>query len=1057
MRHALLLFALLLGQSPSRAQDDNNSKYFESKVLPLLSARCFKCHSSATARPKGGLRLDSRQSVLKGGNTGPSLVPGNPKNSLLVKAVNYQDPDLQMPPKKRLPAGEIRILEEWIRRGAPWFEGAKAHAPSSPDKEITEKDRSWWAFRPVKDPAVPGVEDGGWCRNEIDRFVYRTLKREGLAPAPEADRITLIRRATFDLHGLPPTPEEIDAFVNDPSPDAYARLIDRLLDSPRYGERWGRHWLDLVRYAESDGWRQDAYRPHVWPFRDYVIRSFNDDKPYDQFVLEQLAGDEIAPDDPDVLVGTTYLRHGMYEWNQRNVPKQWNEILTDLTDVTGDVFLGLGMGCARCHDHKFDPILQSDYFRLRSFFAPILPRHDQVLATPKQKADHRAALGRWEKKTAEIRSKIDAIEKPHLDRIAKDAIDKFLPELQAMITKPVSERTPLEHLYAELAYRQVTTLQAGIDGKIKGEARKRWMKLKEELQAFEELKPKPLQPAFIATDAGPVAPPTVIPKKNRVIEPGFITVIDPNPAVIKPLPNSTGRRTALARWLTKPDHPLTTRVIANRIWHYHFGRGLVPTPSDFGHLGEPPSHPELLDWLTRRFVEGGWKWKPMHRRIMLSASYRQASRNPVAAKARMKDPLNRLLWRFGTRRLAAEQIRDAMLAVSGELDRTMGGASVEAASSPRRTIYTKVLRNTRDPVMDAFDAPGGISSTPDRNVTTTATQALLLMNGDWALKRAQAFAARIQKAHPSDANKRIDLAYRLALARTPGSAERDAAKAFLGRSGVAAADSPPNPFVRPMPEWGGQAVAIRDDRLEDRLMLGDTEALPDGDFTIEAVVLLESLYDDAAVRVIASQWKGRADLPGWSFGVTSVKSRYQPRNLILQLVGDPKRGGAGYEVIASGLRVALHKPHYVAVSIDIDETGERGIAFYLRDLSDPQSPLQSARVKHKVTGRYRSNAAFVIGGRDGPKRHGWHGLIGEVRLADRALEPEELLVHERARSIRPVGHWLFEMETGFFQDATGRLPDLDRGGLVRRGRKLDAPLVDFCHVLLNSNEFFYVD
>ncbi len=1032
---ALVPWLLLASLPPAQENGPDPAEFFASRVRPLLETRCFKCHGNEGGKAKGGLRLDSREGALRGGDQGPAVVPGNPAKSLLLAAVSYADPDLQMPPQQPLPKAEVEILERWIKAGAPWTD-AKPRARK--EKEITAKDRAWWAFQPVRDP-------GG---ADLDGFILRRLRAEGLSPAPEADRRTLIRRATFDLHGLPPTPEEVESFVRDPAGDAYERLVDRLLASPRYGERMGRRWLDLVRYSESDGHRQDAYRPNAWRYRDYVIRSFNEDKPYDRFIREQLAGDELAPDDPDVLVATGFLRLGMYEFNQRNAFGQWTDILNDLTDVAGDVFLGLGIGCARCHDHKFDPILRADYYRLQAFFAPILWRDDLPLATPKEAAAHLAELGRWEEKTSAIRAEIAAIEKPHLESAARGAIERFIPEIQAMIRKPAAERAPYEHQIAELSWRQVITDQALIDGKIKGKERERWSELRRRLGEFDAGLPKPLPAAFTATDAGPAAPPATIPAPDgRTVEPGPLAVLDRLPIAIEPLPASTGRRTALARWLTRPDHPLTARVMANRIWQHHFGRGLAAASSDFGNLGEKPTHPELLDWLAARFVEGGWSAKKLHRLILASAAYRQSSLHPQAAEARLKDPENRLLWRMSPRRLEAEEIRDALLAASGELDPAAGGPSTDSTGA-RRSVYTRAIRNTRDPLLEAFDGPEAFSSVAGRNATTTAPQALLMINGAWPLQRAGAFAARLRGA-PED--RQIDLAYGLAYGRAPRPEERRAASAFLARgSGGAAAGSDPL-LTQATPHRGGQSVRIRGAHVEDRLRIPDDPSFPSGDFTVEAVVQLESLYEDAQVRVIASQWAGRADAPGWSFGVTSVKSKHEPRNLILQVVGD-----AGYEVIPSDLRVDLHKLHYVAAAVRIRETGEAGITFHLKDLSDPDAPVRTANVRHKVTARYRSNVALVVGGRDGPAGHGWDGLVDEVRISAEALSRDDLLLQEGAPA-SVVAHWKFEAGAGLLADSAGRLRPLARTAPRAAPGATDAALVDFCHVLLNSSEFLHVD
>jgi hypothetical protein len=779
-------------------------RFYTEEIRPILAANCFKCHSHDAKKIKGSLVVDSLAGLLKGGDTGPAIVPGAPEKSLLIRAIRHVDADLQMPPGgKKLPDAQIDVLARWIKMGAPAPGETKTAKASS---KITAEDRAWWAFQPVRKPAVPRTEDHGWARNAIDNFIYQKLTAEGLNPAPEAQRIALCRRVTFDLTGLPPTPAEIDAFLADPAPEAYENLVDRLLASPRYGERWARHWLDLARYAESDGFRADEYRPGAWRYRDYVIRAFNNDKRYDRFIVEQLAGDEIAPDDPEVLTATAFLRHTMYEFNQVDARTQWSDMLNDLTDVTGDVFLALGMGCARCHDHKFDPILQRDYYRLQAFFAPFLPRDDVPLATSKERADYQTRLAKWEAATAEVRKQIDAVEARARDVGAKRGYKRFPPDIQAILSKPAPARTPLEEQLYQLANRQIVFENTRLETRMKAEEKSRLAALRKELALFDALKPPPLPGGLTVTDVGPVAPPTYIPRKTGQgpIEPAFPEVLGEKPPVIvpdlvavptsvcptgtcvlpspmpsqRPGPRSTGRRTALASWLARPENPLTSRVIVNRIWQYHFGRGLVATSSDFGRLGEKPSHPELLDWLATRLVEDGWSFKKLHKLILTSATYRQAALVAPSAAALKKDPENRLLWRGSTRRLEAEEIRDAMLAVSGELDLGMCGPSVDPGK-PRRTIYTKVLHNTRDPLLDAFDLPEGFSSTAQRDVTTTATQALLLSNGKQMQERARIFAQRLVAEHPAGIQEQISAAYRLCYGRPPTTQERSQALEFL--------------------------------------------------------------------------------------------------------------------------------------------------------------------------------------------------------------------------------------------------------------------------------------
>ncbi len=622
--------------------------------------------------------------------------------------------------------------------------------PADGSASFSEEDRSYWFFQPIVRPAPPASKTG-WVRNEIDHFVLKRLEEKGLTPAPEASRRILIRRLYADLSGLPPTESEVKAFEQDTSADAYEKLVDQLLESPRYGERWARHWLDLVRYAESDGYRADAYRPEAWRYRDYVIRSFNEDKPYDQFVTEQLAGDEIAPNDPQTLVATGYLRHWIYEHNQRDVREQWSEILADVTDVTGEVFMGMGMACARCHDHKFDPILRKDYYQLQAFFTPILPRTDLPLATSAQIRDHEERLSKWKQAAAGVLSQIEEIEKPHRETVIENLRKMFPDDIQEIWMRAPEKRSAFETQLAELAFRQIEseggTLAAKVAARIKGEERKRWEALREQLKEFDFLKPEPLPEAFIVTDVAPKAPPTFIPgrENGEVIQPGIPAVIGTSWSFNQQAfrnPASTGRRTALAQWLTDPTNPLTARVMVNRIWQHHFGRGIVGTASDFGRLGEQPTHKELLDWLAAEFMSRGWSMKAMHRLIVTSSAYRQSSKSQSREGA-MKDPENRLYWRMNPRRIEAEQIRDALLAVSGELNLQMGGPGV-SNSEPRRSIYLRVFRNKRDPLLEAFDVPDGYRSVAKRNVTVIPPQALLMMNAEWVLERARAIAERLQ-------------------------------------------------------------------------------------------------------------------------------------------------------------------------------------------------------------------------------------------------------------------------------------------------------------------------
>lgn len=1049
----------------SRAAEPANHEqmvFFEKQVRPLLAQHCFKCHGEK--KQSGSLRLDHLANMLEGGDSGPALVPGHPEESLLIEAIKYES--YEMPPTGKLSDADIATLTRWVKMGAPWPGGDKAPAKTATSSEtFTQEDRQYWAFQPLTQPEVPEVSDPRWQQNPIDRFIFTKLQEVGIEPAPVADRVTLIRRAYYDLIGLPPSPQEVDEFLGDSSPDAFRKLVDRLLDSPQYGERWARHWLDLVRYAESDGFNQDAYRPEIWRYRDYVIKAFNEDKPYTQFVLEQLAGDEVAPENPDALAATGYLRHYLYEYNQRDARTHWSDILNDVTDATGDVFLGLGMGCARCHDHKFDPILQKDYYRLQAFFTPMLPREDIPFATPAEIEEHRKQLAIWESKTADIRKRIDEILAPSLEDAAEAQRMMFPPDIQEMMRKDPVERTPLEHQIAELANRQVEEKKALHLEKVKTSKDKKWAELHDlykELEKFDNLRPQPLPYGMTVTDTRQGAAETFIPGREKLgpVEPGFLSVMDASPASYstpEKAPQSTGRRTALARWITSPDNPLTTRVITNRIWQYHFGTGLVATSSDFGRLGEKPSHPELLDWLVHNFVQNGWSFKQLHRLIMNSETYKLSSAHPAPEVGQRLDPTNRLRWRGEVRRLDAEQIRDASLALSGELKLELGGPSVPA-SQPRRSIYTIQKRNSHDPVLGAFDLPGGISSTASRNVTTTPTQALLMINGEWMLQRASAMATRVLEENSADDGQLVSAAFALAYSTQPTADQRAYMVEFLRqqRQRIPEAQVPKDGPLTGQLSQSGQAAQIKPGTRQEYLKVQELKNFAAADFTIEAVVQLHSMFENAAVRTIASQWNGNTNHRGWALGITSKQSAYKPRNLILQLVGDSESGELIYEVVPSNLHLELDHAYYVAVAVDIDDPSENGVTFYVKDLE--KGTMKVAHAPHRVMKNYRSNAALVLGGRDGNFSHGWDGLIDDVRLSNGCLKQQQLAIQDPTIGSQTVGFWRFEPEPGFYASSNGG-PAIIANPDTRKSTpdRTALALTDLCHVLLNSNRFLYLD
>ena len=752
-----------------------DAEHFEKHIRPLLATKCVKCHGEH--KQEGGLRLDTREALLKGGESGPALAPGKPSESLMLEALRYES--FEMPPGGQLPESAVEPVAAWIAAGAPWPATGPVREATG---EITELDRQWWAFQPLSQQPPPKATGSlaHWPRNEVDQFALARMQQSQLTPAPEADRRTLVRRLYFDLLGLPPSPSEVDAFLLDNREDAWERLIDRLLEDPRYGEHWARHWLDLVRYSESDGWNQDAYRPNIWRYRDYVINAFNQDMPYPQFVREQLAGDQLSEDNPDHLAAAGFLRLGIYEYNQRDARGHWNDIMNEMTDVAGDVFFGMSMACARCHDHKFDPVPQHDYFKLRAFFEPVIWRDDLTAATSEQRSEYEAQLQKWEEATAEVRAKIEALEKPYRDRKWKSTVDKFPLEIQACFHKPAAERNSWEQQMTYLISRQFLEEGGGPFKSLKKEDQAERERLLKELAKFDELKPKPLPAVMTVTDHEGAFSPTVIPDAEEKVGPGFLTVLNEVeiPVSLNSAPPVVPRRQMLAEWVGSPENPLTHRVMVNRVWQQHFGHGIVATPNDFGHNGQPPSHPELLDWLTRQYIESDWSMKQLHKLILTSATWRQSATHPDAARQQELDPDEALLWRAPVRRLRAEEIRDAMLSVAGELDPRHGGPSVSEAT-PRRAIYVKTYRNKTETFLHMFDMANGLKSVASRNTTTTPTQSLLMINGAYSLGRAKKLAARLMAGPAKDASELVRNAVREVWSRDPTAMELRQLQAFM--------------------------------------------------------------------------------------------------------------------------------------------------------------------------------------------------------------------------------------------------------------------------------------
>ena len=617
-------------------------------------------------------------------------------------------------------------------------------------EKYTPAERRHWAFQKSVRPEVPefrAVSDQAWVRNPVDAFILAKLRKEGLRPAPAADRVTFIRRIYFDVIGLPPTPAEVSAFARDRSPKAYEKLVDKLLASSGYGERWGQHWLDVVRFAESDGFEYDTHRRDAWRYRDYIIHAFNSDKPYDQFVREQLAGDEMNPNHEQMRIATGFNRLGALRKNAGNqeVASSRNEVLTEMTNVVGSALLGVTLGCARCHDHKFDPIRHTDYYRMQAYFAATHEK-DVPLASPQEQAAWKLKADAHQAEVKAMRAKLRGLTGPDLELMKKK-----VEELEAQAPEPLAALYSVAN--DESKATPIHVLARG-DHQNKGE---------------------------------PVA-----------MRPLGVLLPDNAPELHSKTP-----RTELANWVVSPDNPLTARVAVNRVWHYHFGRGIVATPNDFGRMGTRPSHPELLDYLAQEFIGAGWRWKPIHRMILLSNTYRQASRSPMEEAAQQKDPENKLLWKFSRRRLEAEELRDAMLAISGKLNVKAGGPSVivpvdqelvnllykpsQWAVTPdrdehyRRSIYLMAKRNLRLPFMEVFDAPDLQISCPKRESSTHPPQALELLNGELSNGLAEALAERLQTEAGASKAKQVDLAYRLATGRGPNPRQQKIALEFLAR------------------------------------------------------------------------------------------------------------------------------------------------------------------------------------------------------------------------------------------------------------------------------------
>ncbi len=747
-------------------------EFFEKEVQPLLKQHCVKCHGGEE-RIQGGLRLTSRGGLLRGGDSGPAVDLEAHDASILLEAINYES--YEMPPEGKLPEEQLAVLTKWVKLGAPWTPGVEDEHEEEEGIDW-EQARKYWAYQPPARTAVPAVKNKQWPANEIDHFVLARLEEAGLSPNEPADKVALCRRVYYDLIGLPPTPEEIDAFVSDDSPGAYERLIDRLLESPHYGEKWGRHWLDLVRYAETNSFERDGAKPNAWRYRDYVIRSFNEDKPYDRFIREQLAGDELADSDRESIIATGYYRLGLWDDEPADREQAYFDGLDDVVSTTSNVFLGMSLGCARCHDHKIDPLPQTDYYRMLAFFRNISPYSNNRDPNSASSQTPIAEVG----STAEVDpAKIAERERLQAEVAELEAIIEATftnPEKDDARAPAIRERIIREKLAATLSPEQVKSYR-------------------EKQQKLKTLEGPKTATALSVREHGPQAKPTHLLIRGNAhaqgaeVRPGFPEVLGlPDPAIVEQ-PNgahTTGRRIVLADWIASKQNPLTARVMANRLWQYHFGRGIVPTSNDFGALGERPTHPELLDWLASELVDGEWRFKRMHKLIMTSSAYRMSSRGNDEGLA--KDPANELFWRFDMRRLSGEEVRDSILAVSGNLNDKQFGPSIYPkipkavlagqsrpgegwGNSPpeeaaRRSIYVHAKRSLVLPILANFDLADTDASCAVRYSTTVPTQSLHMLNGDFVNEQAALFAERLRSEHPGDAAAQVRRAIRLTSGRS---------------------------------------------------------------------------------------------------------------------------------------------------------------------------------------------------------------------------------------------------------------------------------------------------
>lgn len=914
---SIVCTVLVLGSIASANQETNSKEqfeFFEKRVRPILVERCYECHGAKEA--SGGLRLDHRDGLIVGGDSGAALVPNNPDASLMVRAVKYSDADLQMPPTGAIPATEIAVLEEWIRSGAadprdsiPELENNKPTGMSIAD------GKEFWSMLPLSDPAIPQVRDADWVQSPIDAFVLERLERLGIAPAPRASRRDLLRRMTLDLTGVPPTMSELQALEADASEGSIERCIDRLLSSPQYGVRFGRHWLDVARYADSNGLDENIAYGNAWRYRDYVIDSFNGDKPFDRFLEEQIAGDLLPDASRETVTGTGFLVLGAKVLAEPDRDKLVMDTIDEQLDAIGKCFMGMTLGCVRCHDHKFDPIKQRDYYALAAIFkgtktfgdsnfGAIKHWNEISYASPEEKASLTAVNAKIAEKQAafntaksgamqKLRERVRSQAALYLATAAKHDSSATLNEWALAGAKHGLHPRVLAHCRKHLEFHTEDPLfdawrdfasQGDLDAilchyeSLFDATQRAWVEAKntdpkvtglsDPLQerarvalndvggflaipakmehALDEVTVENLH--ALATEARLIE--SSAPDETAVMGVSDRGVIEGIPIHIRGSHRNLGdvvrrdfpevmraygenpvfnRRSSgrleLAKWLSNPNHPLTARVIVNRVWRWHFGRGLVSSTENFGRLGDRPSHPELLDFLARWFIESGWSVKELNRLIMSSSVYQMASQNEATEQAMAIDPENQSLWRFRTQRLSAEQIRDSILFVAGNLDLRLGGKSVPLRNrqfvfdhtsidhtrydSVRRTVYLPIIRNHLFSHLEQFDFPDPTMPGGDRQSTTVAPQSLLLMNSEWVLGASENLARACLESTTTPEG-RLQWLYHQVLNREATDSERNNSLAFVD-SLIATGDPSPNIAISspngPTPTTGVSAVA----------------------------------------------------------------------------------------------------------------------------------------------------------------------------------------------------------------------------------------------------------